>query len=100
MDAGVAAGIKAGEDVLKKAKKKAAEAAKEAAEEAVKETLDVTELPTGDEKGTKAKYIEEVNLTAAVQGLRLGLKPALIQGMSATGKMLFLFPVVQVEYRC
>ena len=88
LNAGVAAGIEAGQAVLKKAKKDAAKAAKHAAEEAVKEALQVTELPTGDGKGTRTKYIEEVNLTAAVEGMKLGIKPSMIHGLSATGKIV------------
>ena len=47
--------------------------------------MGVLELPSGDGKGKAAKYIEDVNITAAAEGLMLGLKPSLIQGWAATG---------------
>ena len=85
LDAGVAAGIKAGQDVLEKAKKKAAEEAKKAAEKAVKETLKITELPSGDGKRPKTRYIEEVNITEVVKEMNVGVHATLMQGWSATG---------------
>ena len=85
LDAGVAAGIKAGQDVLEKAKKNAAEEAKKAAEKAVKETLRITELPSGDGKKPKTRYIEEVNITEVVKEMNVGVHATLMQGWSATG---------------
>ena len=85
MDAGVAAGIKAGQDVLKKAKKKAAEEAKKAAEKAVEEALKITELPTGNGRKPKARYVEEVNITEVVEKMNLTSPSMTIHGWSATG---------------
>ena len=85
MNAGVAAGIKAGQDVLKKAKKKAAEEAKKAAEKAVEETLKITELPTGNGKKPKARYVEEVNITEVVKKMNLTAPSLMFHGWPATG---------------
>ena len=85
LDAGVEAGIKAGQDVLKKAKKQAAKEAKKAAEKAVEEALKITELPVGNGKKPKAKYIEEVNITEVFEKMNLRVHPTLMQGISATG---------------
>jgi hypothetical protein len=85
LDAGVAAGIKAGQDVLKKAKKLAAEEAKKAAEKAVEETLKITELPTGNGKRPKTRYIEEVNITEVVEKMNLTAHATLMNGWSAAG---------------
>lgn len=75
--------------MLKKAKKKAAEEAKKAAEEAVKEALKITELPVGNGKKPKTRYIEEVNITEIVEKMNIRVHPPLMQGVSATGVNIF-----------
>lgn len=85
VDAGVAAGIKAGQNVLQQARKKAAEEARKVAEKAVEETLRITELPTGNSKKPRTRYVEEVNIPEVVKGRNLTTHAAVMHGVYATG---------------
>ena len=82
--------------MLKKAKKKAAEEAKKAAEKAVKETLKITELPTGNGKKPKARYVEEVNITEVVEEMNLTTPSSLVHGWSVTGMCWLYIQYVSV----